>query len=140
MILCRLSSIAEEFSRPVPVSKFCTHVKKLHADRDKLLEKEYTVNGNICNIVSAWQCMCMFALNSLLLIQPGIILFALSYQYSLCNLYISCEVVISFNKLYIVHKTVLTKCKLQCMHCPLQYVLFLNTEHLQRATAVHLCC
>ena len=30
--------------KPIPVSEFCNHVELMHADRDKLFEKEYTVS------------------------------------------------------------------------------------------------
>ena len=43
---CSLSLLAEGGPRPIPVSEFCAHFEKLRAGRDKLLEKEYTVNRN----------------------------------------------------------------------------------------------
>ena len=37
-------SPVSEYVKPIPVSEFSIHVEKLHADRDKLFEMEYTVN------------------------------------------------------------------------------------------------
>ena len=37
---------AEESAKPIPVSKLCTHIENLHADRDKLFAKEYMVKLN----------------------------------------------------------------------------------------------
>ena len=33
-----------EHEKPVPISKFSSHVEKLHADRDRLFEMEYMVS------------------------------------------------------------------------------------------------
>ena len=38
-------SVAGEHEKPVLVSKFSSHVERLHADRDKLFEMEYAVSN-----------------------------------------------------------------------------------------------